>query len=135
MHTFSKRRPHGESSLSFTSMARNLRRKTNKKRPKNVKTPKEIQGAFENQETMANFGLNLRKTDRFYINTVGKKKGAFTIFGSHEMIRLVEGHIPPEERKFMLDGTFDVVPVGCYYQLLIIAIEYKKDVSLMSNVF
>lgn len=135
MYTFSKRRPHGESSLSFRSMARNLRRKTNKRRPQNVKTPKEIQRAFENQETMENFGVNLRKTDRFYIDTIGKKKSAFTIFGSHEMIRLVEEHIPPEERRYMLDGTFAVVPLGCYYQLLIIAIEYKKDVSLMSNVF
>lgn len=110
-------------------MARNLRRYTNKKYPSKPTTTREIKMAYNSFETMQQFGLNLRKTHRFYIDTVENGGSEFTVFASYEMMNMVEEHIPPESRRYMVDGTFDVVPISHFYQLLVIAIEYKNDVS------
>lgn len=42
---------------------------------------------------------------------------------------MIKQHIPTDDRRYMMDGTFDVAPLGSYYQLLIIYIEYKNDVG------
>lgn len=111
-------------------MSRNLRRYTNSKYPTKPTSATEIKDAFQVQSTLKDYGMNLRMTDPFYIDTIETNQYAFTVFASHETIRMVDEFIPPESRKYMIDGTFDVVPIGCgFYQLLIIAIEYKKDVS------
>lgn len=111
-------------------MSHNLRRYTNPKYSTKPTNTSEIKNAFKDPATMSNYGMNLRKTKDFYINTVETKNSAFTVFASHEMMSMVDENIPPENRRYMLDGTFDVVPVGCgFYQLLVIAIEYKRDVS------
>lgn len=123
------RRKLGESKLRVGSMKRNIGRLTNKKkRPKNVETPALIAEEFQNAETMNNFGLNLRKNEIFYIDTIVEPQFAFTIFASHQIINLTKNHIPVNDRRYMMDGTFDVTPLGSYYQLLIIYIEYKNDV-------
>lgn len=130
------RRPLGESRLDYKRMARTLRRYTNPKYPAKPKNTSEIKNAFEDPTTMMDYGMNLRKTYPFYINTVETKRSAFTVFASHEMIRMVDDFIIPENRRYMVDGTFNVVPFGCgFYQLLVIAIEYKRDVSGFLNIF
>lgn len=110
-------------------MARNLRRYTNKKYPSKPTSAAEIKMAYNDTATMERFGLNLRNTHRFYLDTVENEGSGFTVFASFEMIGMVEDHIPSENRRFMLDGTFDVVPIRYFYQLLVIAIGYKNDVS------
>lgn len=71
------------------------------------------------------YGMNLRNTDPFYFETIESKQCAFTVFASHEMIRMVDEFIPRENRSYVVDGTFDVVPVGCgFCQLLVIAIDF-----------
>lgn len=110
-------------------MRRNICRLTNrKKRPKNVKTPADIAKEFENAETLTDFGLNMRKNKRFYIDTIVDAENSFTIFASHQIVDMIKQHIPLNDRRYMMDGTFDVSPLGSYYQLLIIYIEYKNDV-------
>lgn len=111
-------------------MSRNLRRYTNPKYPVQPTSATEIKNAFKNPTIEKDFGRNLRDSDPFYIDTIEMKDSAFTVFASHEMIRMVNEYIPPGQRNYMVDGTFDVVPVGCgFKQLLVIAIEYKHDVS------
>lgn len=110
-------------------MSRNLRRYTNTKYPSKPTTLAQIKEAYEDPSTMQKFGFNLRSTKRFYIDTIETKNGGFTIFASHEIMQMIDDIIPPEDRKYMLDGTFDVTPIGRFYQLLIITIDYKKDVS------
>lgn len=110
-------------------MTRNLRRYTNEKYPAHPTTASQIKNAYEDPKNMEKFGFNLRNTKPFYINTVETKSSAFAVFASHEIMGMVDEHIPPENRRYMLDGTFDVVPLGSFYQLLVIAIEYKSDVS------
>lgn len=120
-------------------MARNLRRYKNKDPyPKKPKSIVEVKKAFEDPVTVQKFGRNLRDTERFYIDTIimermtkdGIKESFFTIFASYEILNMIAVHIPLEQRIWMLDGTFAVTPIdGGYYQLLIIHIQYKNDVS------
>lgn len=78
---------------------------------------------------MLEYGLNLRKTKRFYINTVVHEKVSFSLFASYDIISLTEDYIPPEKRYYSVDGTFDMTPLKSFYQLLTIHIEYEKIVS------
>lgn len=70
-------------------MERNLRRHKNKKHPKKPYSLEGVIKAFENQKIMMNYGLNLRKTERFYINTIQRESFAFTIFASFEKLSLM----------------------------------------------
>lgn len=113
-------------------MERNLRRHKNKKYPKVPRSAVDIIRSFEDSAVIQEFGFNLRKTKRFYIDTVEiDEKSSFTLFASHEIFDLVKKHILPNDRRYLMDGTFDVTPIGCHYQLLIIYIEYKNDVSFI----
>lgn len=108
-------------------MKRNLRRILNADRPTNPKTPENVATSFENENIMNDYGYNLRRTENFYITTVTQHASSFTLFGSKEVMKMIEKFVP-HNRKYLLDGTFDVTPVG-FYQLLIIYIEYQNDVS------
>lgn len=115
-------------------MERNLRRQKNPKYPSKPVTASQIKQAYEDKAIKVDFGLNLAKTQEFYIDTVETEvNSAFTLFASHQVINLIEENIPAAERRYLIDGTFDACPVGCYYQLLIIVIEYKNDVSQYSK--
>lgn len=110
-------------------MERNFRRLKNQEYPKAPKTADEIMKAYSDPIIAEKFGNNLRNSARFYRGTVIiPPKSAFTIFASQQIIDLVKKHIPEGERTYMMDGTFAVVPVASYYQLLIIYIQYKNDV-------
>lgn len=124
-----KRRKLGESQLTYEKLQRNLRRLRNNKYPKTPRCPQDIIEAFEKQEIMNDYGFNLRKTKLFYLDTVNvKAKAYFTIFVSYEAVDLIKKYMP-ENRNYLLDGTFKVAPIGGFYQLLIIHIQCNYDVS------
>lgn len=109
-------------------MERNLRRKKNKKYPQKPKTVNDVIKAYDDPEIARKFGNNLRNTAQFYIDTITFLSSAFTIFASHQVIDMIKRYIP-NDRTYMMEGTFAVVPIENYYQLLIIYIQYKNDVS------
>ena len=54
---------------------------------------------------------------------------------SQKIIKLITENIPPENRKYLIDATFNIVPRGCFNQLLIIYTKYIDDISISrSNV-
>lgn len=82
-----------------------------------------------------NFAMNLRKTDSFYVDTIQTDYGEwFSVFASYPLFKLIERYIAPEERRYLIDGTFKVRPLGDFYQLLVIYIEFKNDVSVNKNI-
>lgn len=83
---------------------------------------------FNNKKVFNKLAFNLRGTKRFYIDTVVRGKDFFTVFASHQIIGLIKKFIPRENRGYLLDGTFKIVPLNKYYQLLILHLEYKNDV-------
>lgn len=112
-------------------MERNLRRiKHDKTYPKNPINGPQVLKTFENPMNKNKFGMNLRKTDNFYVDTIETDHGEwFSLFASYPLIRLIESYIPPEDRRYLIDGTFKVRPLGNFYQLVVIYIEFKNDVS------
>lgn len=126
---FHTRHPLGELKIRYKSMERTLRRHKNKIHPKKPETLRDIIEAYADQSIMLNYGLNLRKTERFYITTVQEESFGFTLFASFQTISLIESHIHPENRHYSMDGTFDMTPLSDFYQLLIIHIEYGKKAS------
>lgn len=111
-------------------MERNLRRLKNKVYPKRPQTAAEIISMFEDDSITDEYAFNLSRTERFYIETVDKpNEYSFSVFASLEAIDIVKNKIPAKDRKYLTDATFKICPYGCWYQLLIIYIEYQNDVS------
>lgn len=117
----------GDSKLRYEAMKRNIRRILNTNAPSKPKTAGEISIAFEKVELLNTYGHNLRQTEIFYVATVDEADSSFVLFESRQVTKMIEEFIP-ENRNYLLDGTFDVTPVG-HYQLLIIYIEFQNDVS------
>lgn len=117
--------------MNFTKVERNARRYKNRKYPKLPKRATDIIKVFDDKVVMNKYGFNLRKTKRFYIDTIVNGSDFFTVFSSQQIISLVKKFIKPEERKYLTDGTFKIVPLNSYYQLLTINIGYKNDVSFI----
>lgn len=115
-------------------MERHLRRLKGNKYPGKPTNSSQIKQYYEDENTRAVFGFNLSKTHPFYIETVEfelyEQNLSFTLFASHQIISFIETHIPPDQRRYLIDGTFDVCPT-VYYQLLIITIEFKNDVGFV----
>lgn len=111
-------------------MERTLRRLKNKSYPKRPLTAGEIIELFKKDKITEEYGFNLSHTERFYIDTIDVPgEYSFSLFASKEAMKLVEEHVAPDERNYLMDATFKICPFGCYYQLLIIYIEYRNDVS------
>lgn len=111
-------------------MKRNLGRYANEKYPANPDSFAAVSDAFKNPNIQNEYGLNMRNNERFYQCTVVNEPiFSFTLFASIETIKMIKEHIPPKDRRYLMDGTFSIRPIGPYYQVLVIYIEYNNDVS------
>lgn len=130
MHLFyNLRRPRDEPrKISLKNIGRSLRRFKSKPYPTVPNTRLQLQQTLNSSAVIRDFGLNLDGTARLYVDTVLEKDYLFTVFASNDIINIIKQNIVPGKRKYLLDGTFKVVPKQ-FYQLLIIAIEFKNDVS------
>lgn len=104
-------------------MKRNLYLHKNKAHPSNPDSVDAIRKKFEDQNLMEKYGFNLEGDGRFYVGTVVENDYAFTVFSSKYVIDFIKNKIAPNERKYLMDATFDSLPAE-YYQLLIISAEY-----------
>lgn len=90
--------------------------------------------ALEKPEISSNFRLTLEKNNDLYVGSVVKENHSFIVFASHRIIEISKEFIPLKSRKYLIDGTFKIVPHK-FYQLLVIPIEYKNDVSVSNTLF
>lgn len=122
------RREPGESKLNLKSMRQQLNKIKNENVPKRPRKIGEIHDAFLDPKIFERYGKTLNERRNLYIGTVTKsKKCSFTVFASLETIDMVSANIPPEKRRYLLDGTFKIC-ARPFYQLLIILIEFANDV-------
>lgn len=87
-----------------------------------------IKKSLDSPEICQNFRLTLEKSHVLYVGSVITDTYSFVVFASYKIIELIRRFIPSEERKYLIDGTFKIVP-HVFYQLMVISIEYKNDVS------
>lgn len=79
------------------------------------------------------YGRTLDKKRPLYAGSVIEPDFAFHTFASYGVIDLIKAHIPLQERRYLMDGTFKIKPRQ-YSQLLVMSIEYKNNVRL-NNVY
>lgn len=132
---FTHRRKFGESQLRFKKHERNFYRLRDKKYPKRPETDKQIRNALTSDPKIRDkYAKTLDNQRLLYVDSVVKKKQyAFHLFASVATVDLIKQHIPPDQRKYLADGTFRVAPRRFSTkggQLLIISIEYKNDVGI-----
>lgn len=109
-------------------MERQLRRIKNVSSPQAPRTCDEIMQLFNSEQMMAKYGLNLRGTQPFYIGGEDTETHSFCLFASNESIKLAEENIEPNQRTYLMDATFKIVPKGRFRQLLIIHIQWNSNV-------
>lgn len=117
-----------KSQLNFKTMKRNLNRIKNGPRPKIPENAAELTALFEDPDVFYKYGMNLNQTAPRYFATVVTDDYSFCVLQSNSVIEFVKSHIEPSLRNYLIDGTFSCVPRG-FYQLLVISIEYRNDVS------
>lgn len=142
MNSDSIRRKPGETQLDFEKIKDGLRKIRNQEYPKQPKVehddgPQKIQEKYQELLDQKNiresFGRTLDKRHKLYFGSVVKALFAFHVFVSFAAIDFIKTHISKEQqqkRRYLIDGTFKVVPRK-FNQLLIIAIEYQNDVRMI----
>lgn len=125
---FNRREDALDSKLSFQTVETTINRLKNKKCPKLPEGPEEMKNAFENPNILADFGKNLLNKDPLFIHAAITTNFHYQIFASIRTIEFIKTKIAAGQRRYLIDGTFKIVPKP-YSQLLIISIEYRNKVS------
>lgn len=118
-------------------MERTLNKIKTKAHPKKPHSIEGIRETLMNPNVVKDYGLNVEGDSFSYVGTVchvgdiddeNDEDYAFTVFASKYVIDFIE-EMPPEQRLYLMDGTFKSLPKE-YYQLLTINIEYRNNVSI-----
>lgn len=114
--------------INFYSIERSLQIIRNSAMPKNPLNCDEISKMFERDDIMQMLGrTSANKT--FYNGCMESSEYGFCAFSSVKSIDLFKSRTSYGQRTIMIDGTFDVVPIGPFNQLLVIYGVYIEKVS------
>lgn len=106
--------------------------------PNPPKTPDEIVAAYNKAEIMHSYGMTLEsggiKGTPFFRKVVSEPGFAYCIFASQFIIDRI-ATLPPDDRHFLMDGTFRVVPYGDFYQLLVIHVKFIEKVLHYQKIY
>ena len=65
----------------------------------------------------------------FFKACIEEGNTSFCIFASEHSFQIIDDNIIQGNRKYLIGGTFKIVPHGCFKQLLIVYIEYFEKVN------
>lgn len=110
--------------LIWSENARCLQAIRNLGVPKAPKTVKEIRDAMNRPEVFETYGKThyIDGNEVFLDHLYEGKDFSYCIFSSKKIIQEIEKTVDVKDREYFIDGTFQVVPFGCFSQLLIIHI-------------
>lgn len=98
--------------------------------PKIPNTCQDIHDRFQNEKIMKEYGVTYHDRPRtFYKGVYECATFSYCVFASDETIETMQANITVENRHFLIDGTFKVVPLGPFTQLLVIYIQYFHEVG------
>lgn len=119
--------------ISFPKIQRGLQYLASTVFQTSPKTPADVQKAFNKESVFKNFGLCRQDQHQtpFFKVCHEQKDFAYCVFASDKCVQLIKENIPvTSNRKILIDGTFAVVPIGCFQQLLLINVEYLDRVCI-----
>lgn len=120
----------GCATLRFNQMERQLRRIKNQTFPASPTNGNEIITIFSDVEMLNLFGKTKHDEPAiFYKGTLVHRDYTCTFFASDKIIAMIGENLDPNNRKYLMDATFKIVPVGCFSQILIMYIECLGHVS------
>lgn len=135
LHFF--RRNPGETRLKYKSVKFQLRKLRDTQYPKkpvkekrdtNYEVHKKYTKMLNEPNILEEFGRTLDKTKQLYFGSVVRPAYTFHVFASEQIMSNIERHMSNTKKNYLIDGTFRIVP-RLFYQLLVITVEYKNDVS------
>lgn len=96
----------------------------------------QIIDAFQDERVLQSFGFtNHENRRKLYKGTIVEEYGTATFFASELVMQMIDENIPKKKRRYLMDATFKIVPVGCFKQLLIIYVEYIGKVSRAHKIY
>lgn len=114
------------------------------KLPKNPNTTDDIENLF-NREDIKNTLGQTKSNSIFFDGVLEGNDHSACFFSSKDALDIFEQNVPYGEREIMIDGTFDIVPIGTFKQLLVVYGVYMGKVRFflviayitysMSNIF
>lgn len=113
---------------TITKSLKNLRKARYKSSPNSIE---EIRNAFNDPVILKDLGTSLHKEKGLiYNHTHEERDFAYTVFSSPKSIQLILNNLEPEERFYLVDGTFRITPMsGVFKQVLIIHAQFGIKVS------
>lgn len=115
----------------YDSIKRNLRQLRVHGLPKPPTNCAEIKEVFEKNNIFEKFGYSKHQNrEKFYNGCFENKSFSYCVFSSMTTIKLIEKHVIRENLTILMDGTFKIVPLGCFKQILIIYAEYSGKVNI-----
>lgn len=87
---------------------------------------------FKKEHIFNHFGLTLQEGHEktpFFKVCHNSEDFSYCVFGSDKIVNLINENVPNNSnKKVLIDGTFSIVPLGCFKQLILIHIEYYEKV-------
>lgn len=102
--------------------------------PKNPTTCDDIAKIFEREDIMKLLGTT-KDGKAFYNGVFECEECSFCVFSSKGSIELFSSRVKYGDRVIMIDGTFAVVPIGSFDQLLIVYAVYMEKVIYILCIF
>lgn len=117
--------------IEFGRMRRQLYNLKQEQFPKSPMTFSNIIDTFKNEEVIQQFAMSRYESDeKFYADTIIADNFAYSLFVSPTITKAIKSMSMSEPRNYILDGTFNVVPMSKEFkQLLIIHFVHNTHVS------
>lgn len=120
--------------INFGKVQRGLQYLAAKVYVTSPKSAEDVAEAFTKTDIMEQFGFTLHDDpdkSSFYKICFSSKEYSYCVFGSDKAIKMVKENIPDKfNRTILIDGTFSIVPIGCFKQLLLVHVEYCEMVCI-----
>lgn len=130
------RNQDGTKHLVYSRLKRTLERLSSRTFLKSPQTPLEVIESFQTEFIWKNYGLSRDKKHPrpFFKACISEAEFSYCIFASEAIMEGITENINVGQRRYLIDGTFKVVPVGCFKQLLVIYIQYLDEQVNIFNI-
>lgn len=99
---------------------------------KSPNTLEVIEREFKKASVFQDLGLSRHHEHGVLYNGIDIAKDYCNcFFSSAKAIQLVKDNLEPDERFYLMDGTFRITPHGEFQQVLIIHVEYGIKVNIL----